>query len=241
MKLNEITLNEGINDRGRFKAVFMVGIPGAGKTFVLSKINSGAISPRVVNTDNMIEYFGQAGIDISNVDGQAIIKDRSKQLTQTQLGYYLNGMLPLIIDGTSSSPRSTFRRIGLIESLGYDVMMVGIITDLDVAKERASGRDRGVDVEFIEQAHARMEDNLRFYKQKFGDQFVTIYNNDGELTDDVILSAYRKTSAFFDSPIDNPIGREKIETLEQTGGKYLEDLEGEDSTIAHAISVWYQS
>lgn len=41
-------LSESINDKGLFKAVFILGIPGAGKSTVIRQITDGAIHPRVV-------------------------------------------------------------------------------------------------------------------------------------------------------------------------------------------------
>lgn len=43
-------LTESINDKGKFKAIFIIGIPGSGKTYTISKLK-GIISPRVINTD----------------------------------------------------------------------------------------------------------------------------------------------------------------------------------------------
>lgn len=45
------SLNEGINDKGIFKAAFMSGSSAAGKSYVISRITSGSIEPRIVNTD----------------------------------------------------------------------------------------------------------------------------------------------------------------------------------------------
>jgi hypothetical protein len=44
-------LNESINDKGIFKAVFMSGSSASGKSYVISKITSGQIQPRMVNSD----------------------------------------------------------------------------------------------------------------------------------------------------------------------------------------------
>ena len=49
-------LNESINDKGIFKAIFLVGIPGSGKSYTASKLN-GVISPKIVNTDIAVEYM----------------------------------------------------------------------------------------------------------------------------------------------------------------------------------------
>lgn len=59
MRLSKYLLTESINDKGIFKAIFMAGTPGAGKSYVINKINDGKIQPRIVNTDKLTEYFGK--------------------------------------------------------------------------------------------------------------------------------------------------------------------------------------
>ena len=56
-------VNESINDKGIFKAIFMAGTPGAGKTTVAKKL-SGGVEPRFVSTDTWVEFmkaFGKEG------------------------------------------------------------------------------------------------------------------------------------------------------------------------------------
>jgi len=50
MKLRDY-LTEGIHDKGIFKACFMSGSAASGKSYVISKIQSGFVEPRIVNTD----------------------------------------------------------------------------------------------------------------------------------------------------------------------------------------------
>ena len=52
-------ITEGINDKGIFKACFMGSNPAAGKSYTISKISSGLISPRIVNTYKMTEFLAK--------------------------------------------------------------------------------------------------------------------------------------------------------------------------------------
>ena len=104
MKLYDLT--ESINDKGLFKAVFFTGIPGAGKSYVTKKISDGAIDARVVNIDKHLEFLGKhRGVDISKPGNARTILDTSRQNTISQLTNYVNGMLPLFVDGTSANKR----------------------------------------------------------------------------------------------------------------------------------------
>ena len=89
---------------------------------------------------------------------------------------YINGMLPLFIDGTSNDASNVLSRAGILESLGYDVGMIFIDTDIEVAKQRAIGRT--VDPSFIDKVYIFLEDNKKYFKSKF--DFFKIYENNGQ-------------------------------------------------------------
>ena len=90
-------IQESINDKGILKCIIMSGIPGAGKTYVSSTINDGSIQPKVVNTDKYVEL----GKDL----------DTSLLLNRESLVLYLNSMLPLLVDSTSSNSSTLFNRV----------------------------------------------------------------------------------------------------------------------------------
>lgn len=93
MYFEEFLLLEGINDKGIFKSVFMSGSPGSGKSYVIKKIKSGMIDAKIVNTDKYTEFLG---VHIP----WAKVRDKVKRLTINEFALYLNGMLPLWVDGT---------------------------------------------------------------------------------------------------------------------------------------------
>jgi predicted kinase len=232
-------LSESINDRGIFKAVFFAGSPGAGKSYVSKQVTSGSVQPRLVNTDKAYEYLVHtAGAQFSGTADQYV--DKAMQLTQAALVNYINGVLPLYIDGTSNSPSSLLQRMGILESFGYDVGMVFINTDLEVALQRAASRERFVPPEFIKQVHAKVNKNKSFYTSKFGSNFVEITNN-GDLTDEVILSGYRKMSGFFESPIQSPIGQDLKERMMGDKQAYLAPNCFSIEQIQKKVSVWYNT
>ena len=59
IELQNLSINESIEDKGILKACFMAGTPGAGKTYTISKVKSGQIEPRMVNTDKWTEFIAQ--------------------------------------------------------------------------------------------------------------------------------------------------------------------------------------
>ena len=228
LKLYLDEINESINDIGILKAVFMIGSPGSGKSYVLHQISSGRIPARIVNTDKFFEFFGNS----------PAFKDKSIQLTTSQLTNYLNSMLPLFIDSTSSNPNNLIRRKGLLESIGYDVAAVFVRTDLDQAIARVHQRERKVPTDFIIKVHNQIEGLKDFYKGHFS-TYYEVSNNDGELTNAAVLSAFKKVSHFFLEPIHNPLGKNLVERMVAAKEKYLSPNIYSVEYLRTLVSVWY--
>ena len=235
MRLMEY-LQESINDKGIFKACMMAGSAASGKSWVLTKITSGQIEPRIVNTDIWTEYY-------MALDPQFDWKkygDQTKKLTKAQLFNYINSLLPLWIDGTSSNPNAVLRRKGILQSLGYDVSMIFVDTPVETAIERNKKRNRTVDEDFLISAYEKSQKLKTYYSSEFK-VFTEILNGEGELTDKVIVDAYKKMDSFFNGPLINPIGQEIRDTLIETGGKYLVDHPDYDETYLNKlINNWYR-
>lgn len=227
-------LQDSVNDKCIFKAIFVAGSPGSGKSFVLTKIGFGSIQPRVINTDKWTEYFGKG----ANVDWD-VFGDKVNHLTSENVFNYINGMLPLFIDSTSANPTNTINRKDLLESIGYDVGCVFVNTSIDTALKRNAARKRKVPEEFLMDTYVRVQKIKPNYKAGF--KFFKEINNDvGELTDEVILKAFKAVQGFFEAPLQNPTGKKVIEQLRETGGKYLTDLP-EFSNLKQRCNVWWRS
>lgn len=233
MRLQQF-LNEGINDKGIFKAVFMAGHPGSGKSYVLKKVKVGQVEPRVVNTDKAFPLFKSKWMD-----EWPEIAERVKTITKDQLALYINSMLPLAIDGTSSNPNNMVKRVGLIESVGYDTAMVFVNTSLETALERASKRERQVDPKFIEEIYEQVKRLKSFYRTKFR-TFIEIPNDEGELTEDVIMRGFKFMSSFYNGKLVNPLGKMRVEEMKENGWKYLSPHIMSMQEINSLVSVWYK-
>lgn len=230
-------LTEGIHDKGIFKACFMSGSAASGKSYVISKIQSGSVEPRIVNTDTMTEFYMKFNpqFDWSEY-GKKI-----QHLTKKQLVNYLNSMLPLWIDGTSSNVNAVLRRKGILQSLGYDVSMIFVDTPVDTAIKRNKERNRTVDEDFLIKAYEQAQKLKSYYQSEFH-HFTEILNGEGELIDKVIVDAYKRMSSFFTSPIQNPIGKDLKESMLKEGHKYLIDTD--EYTIQYLnklVDSWYRS
>lgn len=229
--INENTIiNESLEDRGIFKAVVMAGTPGSGKSYLINQIKSGSIEPRVVNVDRFTEFL--------NIQDIASVYDRSKQLTKNQLVQYFNGVLPLFIDTTGVNTERLKIRLNILDKIGYDYAMVFVNTSLETALERASQRERKVDPDIIKVYYDRLQKYKNDVKGLFS--FSMEINNDkDELTNDVILKAFKRVSYFYDAPVENPIGQERYELMKEHHWKYLSPEILELNTIKTLVNSWF--
>ena len=240
----QFLMHESINDRGIFKAIFVVGIPGAGKSYTVSKIK-GSIPAAIVNTDKSVEFLIKKWNIPSTADTWPQFKDTAHRMTKNSLIHALNGMRPLFIDGTSSDPSAILRRAGALESLGYDIGLVHVGCSLSAAKaaahERAAEIGREVDDEFIEAVAAHDRENTEFLASKFPNFFVSVNNERDELTDEAMNRAFSKAQSFFTAPLMNPIGKRAVDALQEQGQAYLVPTVVDMDYLTKIADSWYRS
>lgn len=233
-------ISESINDSGLFKAIFILGIPYAGKSYISKEI-SGKITLKVVNTDKSYEFLMKKyGFDLGTTDKETKrpIVDKAKIITKEMLTNYVNGMLPLIIDGTSLDIDNVLQRMGTLKALGYDVSAVFINVELDTALKRIEKRDRFVDPEIVKKVHEKNEDNKNYLMGEIQTSF-EVDNNEGMLTDEILHRAYKKSQSFFTDELKNPIGKRRLEELKTSNKKYLSDIMSYDD-IKNRVESWYR-
>lgn len=235
-------LNESINDSAIFKAVFIVGIPGSGKSYTASKLN-GKIQPRIVNTDKALEFLSKKkGVEANEETWKTLFGNDSKRITKNMLYNYMNGCLPLFVDGTSSDASNVISRAGILESLGYDVGMIYIDTDINIAKERAEKRakdiGRIVSLDFIDKVFSESESNKEYFKSKF--KFFKEFKNDGELDDSLLKKLFNSTQSFFEEDLKNPIGNRNVDKMKELNIKYLDEGIYSKEIIDTKITNWYK-
>jgi len=238
-------LKEGINDKGIFKAVFLGGTPGSGKSYVSSKIISGSIQPKIINSDKFIEFISnKRNIDIGpGFDKEAkefakLFKD-TKNSTRAELELAINGMLPMIIDSTSADITNTINRNKVLKDFGYDTAMIWVNTSLETSLKRAKLRSRSVPEAFIRKVFDKVEENKTAFRSKFS-IFMEINNDDGELTDKVIGKAFNRLSKFFNSDIKNPTGKKIKEQLVKELGKELIPSIMSKSELSSKVTIWFK-
>ena len=175
-------LQEGVYDSNIFKAFFLAGGPGSGKSFVVRK-TTGGLGMRVVNSDDIFEkLLDKEGLSkkmpASEKEPRDVVRQRAKELTAKKKANYLEGRLGLIIDGTGKDYDKIARQATKLKQLGYDVHMIFVNTSLDVALERNAERPRSVQEPIVVKSWKSVQSNIGKFSQYFRQNFVVVDNND---------------------------------------------------------------
>ena len=192
MLVNEIIkqVEEGVDDPHIFKAVFMAGGPGSGKSYIAkSRLLKGS-GLKVINSDDVFEFkMGKAGLDyedpevIYSPQGQEI-RNKAKDTTATMEAGYLRGRLGIIIDGTGREITKIARAKEKLVNMGYSCMMLFVNTSLEVAQERNLSRvGRTIKPEELEKMWRAVQDNMMKFQQLFGAEKFQVIDNNGGLED----------------------------------------------------------
>ena len=198
-------LLEGIYDPNIFKAVFLAGGPGSGKSYVVSKVISG-MGLKVINSDEPFErYLVKAGLSMKMPDEEQAERDierkRAKKVTSARKGHAIDGRLGIIIDGTGKDYDKMIRQAAQLQELGYETSMVFVNTTLETALERNRKRARSVPPNIAKQGWNDVQKNLPRFQRYFGKRFFVADNNTGDdLTP--ITKAVRRAII---KKVDNPI------------------------------------
>ena len=194
-------VTEGVNDPGIFKAVFLAGGPGSGKSYVASqlfgipeKINTSAYGLKLVNQDTELEnflkkYFGYVDIDkmpdelFKNLTDPKSkdysgMRTRTKALSKKRLELYKKGRLGVIIDGTGHKFKEVKKQRKELMDLGYDTFMVFVNTSLEIAQKRNEERDRVLPAGVVEKYWHEVQKNMAVFQGMFGNaNFLLVDNN----------------------------------------------------------------
>lgn len=202
-------LVEGVYDPNIFKAIFLAGGPGSGKSYVAGKTIRGQ-GLKVVNSDDAFEVLlKKAGLSLKMPDSEQeprdAVRDRAKRITATRRQNYIDGRLGLIIDGTGREYDKIVAQAAELQQLGYDTYMVFVNTSLDVALQRNAMRARSVPESIVTKSWKDVQSNIGKFSLFFKDGMVIVDNNDA--TEDVFTTVYKRMQKLLKKPVKN--GRAK--------------------------------
>src|SRR6056300_1864390 len=228
IKLSEL-LHEGYRDPGIFKAVFLAGGPGSGKTYIAKglfgipeKVNVPQSGLKMVNSDKELKFllnkygFG-TNLDalpdevFSNLTNPTDpkysgLRTFAKDLTAERRRLYQNGRLGMIIDGTGDDYQKIAREKKELEKIGYQTYMIFVNTTLEVALERNENRDRVLPASIVQASHREVNQNIGAFQGLFGSSNFMIddnnqYQDEKQATKRFGMLVKKGLSKFINTPI----------------------------------------
>jgi len=205
-------LQEGLNDPNIFKAFFLAGGPGSGKSYVVRK-TTGGTGLQIVNSDDAFErYLKIAGLSQKMPEDETAERDierkRAKRVTKARQEGYLEGRLGLIIDGTGKDFDKIAKQSNQLKQLGYDTHMIFVNTSLDTALERNAKRDRSVPESIAVKSWKTVQSNIGKFSQHFRQNFIVVDNNDSE--EDVMTPVFKQIKGLLKKKVKSPFAKQWV-------------------------------
>ena len=188
---------EGVYDPNIFKAFFLAGGPGSGKSWVSERALSG-MGLKVINSDNMFANAlkkERMSLDFSQYNPKEIerrdeIRAKAKARTGVQLKLALEGRLGLILDSTARDVSRIETEANTMKHIGYDVHMIFVNTSLEVALKRNQMRARRIPDAIVINNHKQVQQNIGKLQRLFGSSnFIIVDNN--KVAEDVNPSVHK--------------------------------------------------
>jgi len=205
-------LKEGVYDPNIFKAVFMAGGPGSGKSFIAGK-TAGGLGLKTINSDNAFErILKKEGLSLKMPGPETIEKDwnvpraRAKKVTEKKKFHAVKGRLGIIIDGTGHKYDKVAGQSAMLEQLGYETSMIFVNTSLEVSLYRNEKRTRSVQPRLVKQSWKDVQANMGKYQRFFGPANFFIVDNNG-FEEDMLEISTKKIRKAISKPVKNAIAK----------------------------------
>ena len=203
-------LMEGVNDPSIFKAVFLAGGPGSGKSFVVGKTALKALGFRLINSDDAFERgLKKAGLttdpdDIASAQGQSV-RASAKSLTGKKLEMSLKGRLGLVIDGTGKDYAKIKKQVDMVRALGYSVHMIFVNTDLETAMSRNNNRPRSLPDDMVSKMWSDVQKNIGKFQALFRQRMIIVDNSEGSNIEKATMDAFKRIKSWAAKAPENSI------------------------------------
>jgi len=220
-------LDEGVFDPSIFKAIFLAGGPGSGKSYIAGKTTVG-MGLKLVNSDETLERLlkkHNVPLDFSTMSPDQtakkdMLRTRAKELTFGQmkvkafkgkgaLDHYIHGRLGLVIDGTGKDFDDIHRQASYLKKMGYDTYMIFVNTSEQVAQQRNLERPRKLRPEIVKKFWLDVQQNIGKFQAYFRpSNFIVVDNNKGG--EDVFKQVSKRIRKLVGKKVTNPIAQQWI-------------------------------
>jgi len=214
---NEEAINEGVYDKNIFKAFFLAGGPGSGKSWVSARTLMGQ-GMKVINSDDGFEnYAKKVGLELKMTNMSAFqtkqknfLRTRAKRGTMSMHQHAIDGRLGMIMDSTARDTARIEAEAQSMRYLGYDTYMVFVNTTLEVALKRNELRPRSVPEPIVRNSHTQIQRNIPKLRAIFGSKNFVEVDNSIE-REDVNIKVYKEIQKLVRSKPTSPMAQAWID------------------------------
>ena len=205
-------LQEGLQDPNIFKAFFLAGGPGSGKSYVVRK-TTGGTGLKVVNSDDAFEkLLKDANLSLKmppeEKEPRDMVRSRAKEITKSRRDNYVEGRIGLIIDGTGRDYDKIASQSKDLRQLGYDTHMIFVNTSLDTALQRNAERARTVPESIVVKSWNEVQSNIGSFSQHFRENFIVVDNNDAG--EDVFVKVFKQIKGLLRKKVQSPVAKQWV-------------------------------
>ena len=198
-------LQEGLYDPNIFKAFFLAGGPGSGKSYVAGKATGGP-GLKMVNSDPAFEHLlKKAGLSLKmppeEFERKEVVRGKAKKITSKMRANYLEGRLGLIIDGTGKDADKILYQKNMLDELGYDTYMIYVNTSVDVALQRNAERARSLPDDDVVKMWKAVQNNIGKFSSMFRGNLIIVDNNDAG--EDILNGIYKRVKGLLRKKVQN--------------------------------------
>jgi predicted kinase len=192
-----------------FKAIFLSGASGSGKSFIAKRLVTGF---EHINVDDSYEELlkasglgtNQKDFNADQLSQAAKLMQQARKSTADKFDKLSKRGNNILIDGTGASSNPILEKKQQLEALGYKTFMVMVYSSIVTSLERNKNRERSLLPHVVMRSWKSVVENVDVYKKAFGNNFVLI-NNDGEnpnkdFDPEFIKKTYFDTAGFKSKP-----------------------------------------
>ena len=198
-------LQEGLYDPNIFKAIFLAGGPGSGKSYVAGK-STGGTGLKMVNSDPAFEHLlKKAGLSLKmppeEFERKEVVRGKAKAITARQQEGFVEGRLGMIIDGTGKDADKILYQKNMLDELGYDTYMIFVNTSIEVALKRNAERARSLPESDVIKFWKAVQNNIGQFSNIFRGSLIIVDNNDAG--EDVLFGIYKRVKGLLRKKVTN--------------------------------------
>jgi predicted ABC-type ATPase len=209
MKINIETqydiLTEGLYDPFVFKAIFICGAPGSGKSSIERRLGLEARGLKPLNADITLFRLNHWYANAKNINYA-----HAGATTEDRFNIWINNFLGLVLNTTGRDYTVIERLNKKLKKAFYNTFMVYIDVDENIARDRILNRqhtaqnpidkNRIVNLDYFNLAYSSVKHNLSKYQTLFKKNFAIINNDDFNQNTEDFNIARKKINNFLMAP-----------------------------------------